>query len=728
MKGKRSLKKQQKRQASALAELEELHRRQRADPTKSRTDDEILARAVEIPDLAASPFAAKWAEVAGRALRQSLAGGDLDRLERLLGSLRRTGRPPSVAGLASLADSVLDLAAGRFAVARSRLAALTSMESGSTESGGAELPEGLLPALRNLARHEEADPSLQAARELLQALQVFDPEAVAREFRALRAAAAEPVALLDSAEACLSLLTGLAALEDGLESVWLHANAPALTVALTAPPQLSPPLLAPLRHAVHLRWRTVLQRVAKREGSSGLTALYTAAPKLLALDVEAPQGLQESLAAIRQRTEARQLLSGNRYEKLAELLRSRNRTVSEPSALAALWSLELWTYHRQSREKQEADGPFGWALGNPFGNPSRSPSPEHKALVRLQEMAGEIRQRFPAAQRAEVAGALRAELFDLCEQINFCEHTARAALSLLEHLPSGKIGLLITGVAGAVIDEDRQALAAVQARIAQAGKAQGGDRAVAHRLMTQVAMEDSWSIAATLKELRPLFTDEDWQEITALVAREMVGMLAAAFQECESEEGFPDPDGLRADLDVLRPALAGTPGFAAVEMALDCWRPDRRTAEKRLNRFLADVPGLEGPLVAFRFLERALGPWAPKGPAATSPALAAAIIERIERSGSPWQLWCDDVPALAFVTDSSHRQRLEATIQRLLASPEVREEGRGRLHHAHQSLRQIEELQQMASLPEPRPRRRRQAAGKAKKKKSPAPQLKLDLP
>ena len=65
---KRSLKKQQKRQASALAQLEALYRR--------GADDELLVLAAEqAGDLSGSPFAAKWSEVADRALRHSTRPG-----------------------------------------------------------------------------------------------------------------------------------------------------------------------------------------------------------------------------------------------------------------------------------------------------------------------------------------------------------------------------------------------------------------------------------------------------------------------------------------------------------------------------------------------------------------------------------------------------------------------------------------------------------------------------
>src|SRR6185436_13056570 len=115
------------------------------------------------------------------------------------------------------------------------------------------------------------------------------------------------------------------------------------------------------------------------------------------------------------------------------------------ATLAVLWSLELWaTNHRSKGDETENS----WLLGLDLSEP-----PPHRAVVRLQEMAGEIARRFPAEQRAEVARALRDELFDLSEQTQPCEHMAQAALSLLEHQP-GDIGILIIGVAGAIAGDD----------------------------------------------------------------------------------------------------------------------------------------------------------------------------------------------------------------------------------------------------------------------------------
>jgi hypothetical protein len=605
-----------------------------------------------------------------------------------------------------------------------------------------------------LARREEQVDRRSAdaiAGELCRALQSLDRAALARGFQALRAVAPEPGGdlrrLLDRADSCLSLLTQLEGLAADLErsaepastliASWLRTAGLALTTALSSS---GPPWLAPLRHAVHLRWRSALERVLTREGPAGLAALCAAAPnapKLLSLDVDLPGGVQAGLAARRQRGEAQRLLSEQRYGALAELLRARSRTLSDAPALAALWSLELWARGHQDLEWEEVDGSF--LSDHPF----ETPAPPHRALTRLEEMGGEIRRRFPVSQRAEVARVLRTELLDLCEQLRFCEHVAGAALALLEHLP-GDAGLLVAGVAGAVTGNDPRALRNLKAQIAQtiaetcaqAGQTAARDRPVILRLMTQIAMEGPWDLAAILAALRPFFSDDAWPEIAAFVAREMVGTLAAGLRE-ESYESFDEPalgpldlDNLRANLRLLRPALAGTPGFAAAEMALDCWHPDRRAAERRLKKFLAEVPGVEGPLTGFRLLERALGPWAPKGVDATSRSLAAAVIERIPLPDPQWQLWCPDVPVLALAVDSDQRRLLEEKIQQILASTESRE-GHARLSHALQTVQQITEMERLMSLPQRR--RGRKPAAKKSKKKSPreprsTPQLKLDLP
>jgi hypothetical protein len=712
---KRVLKKQQKRQESALAQLEDLYRR--------GADDEFLARAAEqVRDLSASPLAAQWAEAADRALRQSLARADLGRLERLLTSLRRGGplRP-----LAVLAEAVLDLAAGRLEAARSRLAGL--------ESSAAALPQGLLAVLRSLAQERPDswlldDPCLQAAGEFFRALQnpEIDRQTLARSLEAMRAAAPRESGdlgrLLDSAGRCLSLLADLDALEQKLEkdegsqtsqqvSAWLHGPGPRLAAALAAS---GPPLLAPLQHAVRLRWRAVLELVAAQEGSPGLAALCAADPKLLGCDVSLPGG---SLADLRHAAQARQLLAAHRYGSLARLLRSRGEAETESGTLAALWSLELWAANRRSSE-EEADEDDGRAdLPEP---------PTHRTLVRLQQMAGEISRRFPPEQRAEVAAELRRELFNLCEQSHFCEHVARAALSLLEHQP-GDFGLLVAGIAGSVAGRDSRTLRAIEAGLARRGMAQAGDLDIAQRLIAQVVLESSESAARILKILRPFLAGHVWPEIAALAAREMSekwpdALARALFESLRKGRSESRAfNELQRDLDHLRPVLAGTSGFAAMELALDCWRPNPPDLEKRLKKFLADVPSLEGALTAFLLLRRTMSFVEPGSARTIRGRLARAVIERLD---DRWQLWAHAVGDLAISVRSNHLPQLEEKIQQILASPGMPPSGRQILEKGLGDVRHVLRLRGPS-------RRRKSPSSQPARKKPPrragAPQLQLDI-
>lgn len=727
MSRKRVLKKQQKRQESALAQLDELARR--------GADDEFIARAAEqVKDPAASPVAVLWAEVADRALRQSLASADLDRTERLLRSLRRAGR---LRPLAVLTEAVLDLAAGRLEAARSRLAALAGMEG-----AGGEIPPGLLSFLQSLALDVLPEsPYLQAAGEVFSALQQLaardfapdaaDREALAHTLEALRTAApaadGELLRLLDGAGQCLSLLTDLAALESRLAGLpapepqdgslvagWLRGPGPMLATTLSAS---GPSLLAPLRQAVRLRWRAVLERVAAREGSPGLAALYAAEPRLLALDIDLPPG---GLAALRQAAEAKQLLAAGRRGDLARLLRDRSRSASDHGGdLAALWSLELWASHSGSPDDQEEvddDGPES------FFEP-----PPHRILVRLQEMAAEIGRRIPAEQRTAVARMLRGELLDLCERIHFCEHTAGTALSLLDHLP-GDAGLLIAGLAGAFAQNDSRLRRALETRLPLDSRIAAEDLPVAQRLMAQVALEDPEAVPRILDGVRPLFAAGAWPAIAALVAREMSDGLARALRAV-SIEVLDDPGlerlalgQVRRDIDRLRPTLAGTPGFSVMELALDCWRPDPIRVERQVEKFLAAFPGAEEPLTALRMLSQTMGPGTPSGIAMALRGLAHAAIDRLD---DRWQVWIRDVPLLAIPADKPYRRRLDKKIRKLLASPEVQGDDREILAEALSVVQRIDrerESRRKPAIEPPKPRSKKVRTGHTG-----LPQLRLDL-
>jgi len=712
MSRKRALKKLQKRQESVLTQLEELY--------LQGAGDEFLALAEQLEDPAASPLAAEWTEMVERAVHRSLACGDLGRIERLLRPLRRSGRLRS---LAVLVEAVLDLAAGRLEAARNRLA---SLAAGKDETLG--LPPELLPSLQGLAQDgpDPRAPYFQATQELFSALQrleagacapaAADRENLARHLEAVRSAApaesGELHRFLDGAGRCLSLLAGLAALLEGDRpptsqevAGWLQRPGPLLAVLDSS----GPPLLAPLQHAVRLRWHAVLERVAAREGAPGLAALWMVDPKLLAHDVALPCGS----AALRETALARQLLSARCHEDLARLLRSRSRTASDSGELAALWSLELWAIGQVPDEEE-------------------TELPPHRKIVRLQQMAEETGKRFPPERRTEVARVLRGELFDVCQEAFFCEHVAWATLSLLEHLPDD-IGLLMAGVAGASAGEDAKALKALEARLARGIEAQARDLEVCRRLMIEISHEDPWYLAPILERLRPLFAGDAWPEIATLVACEMGGSFARTLRE-ESLDDWGDLSLTRSALDSLRPLLAGTPGFAAIEAVLDCWQPNQRAAEKRIEKLLSTFPDLDAPLAAFKVLDRSLLPWSPKGGHVALDRFAQAVIDRLD---GRWQLWCPSVPFLAMISEAGGSQRLEKKIRLILSSPELAAEGREALEQALAAIRELEELRKTLESPrgrnrrspDPEPREPPQPKRKPRARRSAGatPQLQLDL-
>jgi len=108
-------------------------------------------------------------------------------------------------------------------------------------------------------------------------------------------------------------------------------------------------------------------------------------------------------------------------------------------------------------------------------------------------------------------------------------------------------------------------------------------------LMVGVAQESPEKIARILDIVRPLFPGSAWPEIAALVAEEMAEGLAAFLHELILE-ALDDGElaqvlgEVRRDLARLRPALAGTPGWVAMELLLDCRRPGRRRGRKKPRR------------------------------------------------------------------------------------------------------------------------------------------------
>jgi len=749
MSRKRALKKQQKRLGTVLERLEELDRR--------GADEEYLALAAAQPEGAAGgALTARRGDVADRALRRALAAADFERVERLLRALGPADRrrPPAL-----LAAAAAEIAAGRLAAARARLDELAA-------AGGPAALEGtvdpaLLPALRVLAggdgpaprsappeladlarlralagrepgagpaeagapagRPRLSDPLLRAAQDFLLALRDLEAAgcvASAGHLRTLRRLAgrltkAAPAGdrdfarLLDAAWSRLDLFGALDAVEDRVsrprrgESASralleaLRRPGGALSTALAEP---APPPLAPLAHALRLRWRAVLAAVAERESAEGLAALAAARPELVERELDLPAAAGPGAAGLQQARRARALLAGGRFEELTGVLRARVRGESEPSDLAALWALELWAGRQMAGSADDDDPADG------------SEPPAHRAMVRIEEMAAEIGRRFPAEQRGGVARALRDELLAVCEAISLCEHTGGAAVALLDHLP-GDAGLLIAGLGGAIAGGDRRCRRALEARLAaRGGTVRDADRAVALRMMAQAAVELPDHLAATLATVRPLFSDRDWVEAAELVARKTAPMFGAFLRESSSlawlhpgiaEEGAA---AARHDLERLRPALGATPGFAAIELVLDCWRPEHPAAVKKARALLAAAPGYETALIAIETFRAALGEEAPAGAVAALDQLAGGMIDRLD---DRWQRWWRAVPVLAAHASRSGLRSLERRIERLLDAPGLDDRSRRLLEAALDAALRAERLKRAFPAFGPEASRRR---------------------
>jgi hypothetical protein len=275
--------------------------------------------------------------------------------------------------------------------------------------------------------------------------------------------------------------------------------------------------------------------------------------------------------------------------------------------------------------------------------------------------------------------------------------------------------------------QDTRALRVLQTE-ARDRKVQAADQATADRVMVQIGQEAPHKVARILDAVRPLFLNEDWPRTASIVARELAGTFADVLRGMSLEAmKYPGVDftpQIRAMLDLLRPALAGTHGFAAAELGLDCWRQGEFAVERRLKRFLAEVPGAEGPLAAFRVLEMANGPWAPAGLTGTS-LLANAVIDRIAED---WPLWYREAPILAIAADDSHRRLLEKKMQRLLASPSLGEDDREKLRPTLAAIQEIDQLRTMLAGGSRRRRPKPDKPRKARRKRATSPRLKLDLP
>lgn len=296
-----------------------------------------------------------------------------------------------------------------------------------------------------------------------------------------------------------------------------------------------------------------------------------------------------------------------------------------------------------------------------------------------------------------------------------------------EHQP-GDAGLLIAGVAGALAGGDQRAFRLLKNQLDRAGQVPAGELAVARRLMAAIAQEEPRVIARILDTLKPSFATGVWPELAALVAREMSSMFAGLLTSV-GLKSMGDPelgrlmfDAVRGELSRVRPVLAETAGFAAMELAFDCWRPDKPAVVKRIAKFLAAFPGCEAVLAAFRILEEARTPWSPKGFDLAYAELAQAAIDRLD---DRWQLWCPAVPRLAIAVDSESLKLLETKIRQRLAAPETQGEAREALSQALAAVGQVKKIK--IGLPLAGRRRAQPRKKKPRRRRGEATQAPLDF-
>lgn len=495
-----------------------------------------------------------WSQAADRALRRALAGADLARVKRLLAWIC-PGPTAGLAGILALAEAVVHLDEGRPAEAR------TALASAATE--GASCPPGLAAALLDLcdpAGPDQASPvwSLRAALSSLQ--EGGDPERLRPPLAELRAAlpggagGAAARRLLDAMDEALHLLDGLSAAErePGRTRALFR---PLLAVFRTGPPA---PLLSSLHHALHLRWRSLLEHVAEREGPAAWIDLHEAAPAVFALDLEI-SGAPDSL---RRWSAVHGLRRHGRYRQLAGLLASLGGTETAPERRVLLWSLELWAWEQVEKTRMvKMGGPEdAFELFLPVE------TPDLEALRRLGRMAEDAATLLPSEQRPGAARFLRARLIDLTYEQLLSSHAAEAAEALLRHLPDDPC-LLFIALAGARDSGDLGRQQRIAARIAERGTAGRADRETLLRLVSHLTLGTTELIAGLLPLLRPLFDEEAWPQALDTVLQDFTEYVRASL-EWSQDEDAEEAESLLRELEIYRASLAERPGFAALEQLL----------------------------------------------------------------------------------------------------------------------------------------------------------------
>ncbi len=174
---------------------------------------------------------------------------------------------------------------------------------------------------------------------------------------------------------------------------------------------------------------------------------------------------------------------------------------------------------------------------------------------------------------------------------------------------------------------------------------------------------------------------------------------------------------LRQDLEPLRTTLGATSGFAAVELALDCWQLKPSKVRRKVRALLDAHSGYEAALIAVEVLETTLDARVPEGVLTALRDLSTAVIDRLD---DRWQRWLRALPILIFGASPAGLRKLAKRLERLLATePDDPARGdRGPLENALEAVRTMENTRRAVGRLRPAPRRtsrprRRRPAGEA---------------
>ncbi len=705
MSRKRKLKKQQKRRAQWVENLEDLYLRQ-ADETF------LEAARPHFRELETVSLTGLYGEVVDRALAGALTGGDPARVAELLALIRRGASPRP---LVLLAEAVDLLAKGRREPAAARLAALG--EAGEAALGAARhLPEKLralahpggLPAsepdrpgeaswrgigdLARLSRALEA-PKRRLPRSL--ELEGAAARAVWSYYRALAAVTArgfrpgaKTLATLARATATLrgeapaggslerllretdQRLQALTALHDLEQSVRrsrrprieerLLEKLPATGLSARLLRDDPPALLRPLQHALRTRWRGLLELVFERRGAVGLGVLLVVRPGLLAMDLDVGAGLAE----VAKWAEAKALIESESFGELAAFLSSASARVEAEPRLAALWSLELWARH------QDAQGVDRETV--------------HVTLERLCEMAAAVGSRFAAGERPVMARYLRAALLELCDELKPCGHFLDGAEALLEYLGEDA-ALLALALAAAVSSGSERSWHEHAVRIVARGPAPA-DRDALLRVAANIASDRPKTAIAALSGIKPLFAGADWGRVLDRVAPELAhGMLGGLV--VAADVAFEDPGEserilgeVRRELELCRPLLGEQPEIVALEVAVDSWGAAPAVAKRQVRRFLRRFEGLEPALLLYR---QALDLRETESCPDVDEAIVGAVVDRLD---GRLLLWIRYLPSLVKDASPELLRRLARRTHGLSKDEAIDEDGRRMLVRWSKSL------------------------------------------